>query len=333
MRSALAGILVLGLAVGCTATTTPRLVACRPLLHRDGPDPAVDRPAHVRSASGLAVLGDRLAIAEDDARFVALVGPAGVTALPLPPGPDGRRLHDDTRGTRALKLDLEAIVAVPDPAGRARLLAFGSGSTAAREVVAIVPAAGPPRVIEEAPLFAALRAEPRFAGAELNVEGAAVIGSRLRLFQRGNGAERDGRTPVNATADLELAPLLAHLEGGGPPPRPLAVTGHDLGEIDGARYGFTDATVVGGALLALAVAERSPDVTRDGEVVGARLGRWDGSSFVWSTIVEADGRPTTRKVEGIAPDRERPGDFLVVVDPDDPDRPSELCELHVGGHA
>ena len=359
MRRALAGIVVLGLAAGCATTTTvPRLVGCRALLLRDGADPALDRPAHVRAASGLAQVGDRLAIAEDDARFIGMVGPAGVDALALPPGPDGRRLHDDTRGTKALKLDLESIVEVPDADGRTRLLAFGSGSTAAREVVAVVSADGAPRVIDASALFALLRAEPGPDHRASAGHGGRPLGDRQRqqlAVDHGGVGEAVPRAADLAEVvagdregarwwgtAVEVGEELCDLEVRGGVHRLEPVAGSPVAALEqaepgadhrGARYGFTDATVIDGELLALAVAERSPDVTRDGAVVGARLGRWDGATFTWSTIVEADGQPTVRKLEGIAPDRARPGDLVVVVDPDDPGRPSTMCGLRVGGHA
>ena len=142
------------------------------------PDPALDRPAHVRDGSGVALLGRRLAVVQDDANFLALVEPRSgvVDAVPLPAGPGGLRQFDDGRANKADKLDLEACVAVPDDErGGLRLLAFGSGSTARRERVAEargLDGAAPALTLHELPAFyAALRAVPAFAGSELNVEG------------------------------------------------------------------------------------------------------------------------------------------------------------------
>src|SRR5205085_603494 len=61
-------------------------------------------------------------------------------------------------------------------------------------------------------LYRRLREHAEFAGGELNVEGAVVVRDVLRLFQRGNGAARDGRPSIDATGDLPLEAFLAYLE-------------------------------------------------------------------------------------------------------------------------
>src|SRR5258706_9547733 len=105
-----------------------------PLLYSAGEDEREDRPAHVRAGSGLARCGDKLAIVQDDANFVALFDPATerVEAVALPRGASGRRQFDDARGNKAEKLDLESCVVLPSPAGD-WLVAFGSGSSRQRE--------------------------------------------------------------------------------------------------------------------------------------------------------------------------------------------------------
>src|SRR5262245_19337543 len=90
------------------------IVDRRPLLYAEGPSADEDRPPNVRAASGLAWLGDELAVVQDDANFLALIAPAtGLTrAIPLERGPGGLRQFDDARGNKAHKLDLEAIVTI-----------------------------------------------------------------------------------------------------------------------------------------------------------------------------------------------------------------------------
>ena len=107
-----------------------------------GADAAIDRPAHVRAASGLAWVGDshgRIAVIQDDANFVALVDPAtgAAEAIVLASGHEGLRQFDDARGNKAHKLDLEALATVADGT-RTLLLAFGSGSSARRESVLVL---------------------------------------------------------------------------------------------------------------------------------------------------------------------------------------------------
>src|SRR5262245_57603151 len=120
-----------------------RVLARRPLLYAAGPEAADDRPAHVRAGSALAWLGGRLAVVQDDANFVALVRPfrGEVSPLPLPAGPGGLRQFDEGRGNKRHKLDLEASAVVPAKGGEV-LLAFGSGSTPARERVLVLGPTG-----------------------------------------------------------------------------------------------------------------------------------------------------------------------------------------------
>ena len=69
-------------------------------------------------------------------------------------------------------------------------------------------------------LYAALRGVAAFAGSELNVEGAAAIDGRVRLFNRGNGAVVEGRRPLDASVDLSAVELLAFLRNAESAPVP-----------------------------------------------------------------------------------------------------------------
>src|SRR5690349_5074827 len=71
-----------------------------------------DRPAHVRAASGLAFVGGRLAVIQDDCAFIGYVATGEVSALALPRGAGGRRRFEVGLGNKMDKLDLEACVAV-----------------------------------------------------------------------------------------------------------------------------------------------------------------------------------------------------------------------------
>jgi hypothetical protein len=322
------------------------LASRRPMRYADGADAEADRPAHVRAASGLAWVGERLALVQDDANFIAVVDPATglARAIALPRGPGGRRQFDDGRGNKAHKLDLEAVACIAGPDGPL-LLAMGSGSSDQRERVVIVRgiAADAPVVeVRSAPAFyAALRATARFAGSELNVEGVQHVDGRLRLFGRGNGEARGGAQPVDATCDVDFAAFLAHLaDPASAPPVPTLVTGYELGAIAGVRLGFTDAASIDDGrparrMLYTAAAEDSPDATRDGEVTGSAIGviveGRDGTEARWTALREPDGARCAAKVEGIALVPGARDRVLVTLDPDDPDRPSELCEVTLAG--
>jgi hypothetical protein len=316
----------------------PSLVACivrsTPLLYRAGVDAAADRPGHVRAGSSLAFLGRHLAVIQDDANFVAWFDPAEsqVEVIPLPAGHEGKRLFDDGRGNKRWKLDLEACVADGE-----RLVAFGSGSSPLRERLVIVSGLASDRTavtVHDAPAFyAALRAAADFAGSELNIEGAVLLdGGRLRLFQRGNGAARGGLRPVNATADIAWAALLAYLQNPETPTpfRLENICQYNLGALDGVPLTFTDAAAAGKAILFSAAAEASPDAIQDGPVAGSVLGIIDSDGTArWTLLLDADGRPFAGKVEGVA--RSAGGAIYVIVDKDDPALASELCRVELVG--
>lgn len=321
-----------------------RVVSRTPLVYRRGADAAFDRPAHVRAGSALVTLATgHLAVIQDDACFLAILSPDGrdVLDVAFPPTEplDPRsgvtpRQFDDTRGNKKRKLDLEAVFVTPD----GTLVALGSGSSPLRERVVLVeePSSDAPRItILPAPsLYRCLREERAFAGAELNVEGAVVVGEDLVLFQRGNGAPSRDFAAIDATARIALRPLLAHLLEGGELPPLRDVRAWDLGQIDGHRLTFTDASVAprSSAIAFLACAEDSPDVTRDGPVSAVVLGYLDEQSGVaWmGAILDERGAPLLDKAEGLAFDPTDAGRAFVVTDRDDPDAPSELLVLALG---
>ena len=99
--------------------------------------------------------------------------------------------------------------------------------------------AGEPRRLDLAPLYEALARDIP----DLNIEGATVAGDRLLLFQRGNG-----RGAVNAVVALDLDGVLARSleDGAWTPMRAIEMRRHDLGEVDGVRLCFSDATALHG---------------------------------------------------------------------------------------
>ena len=324
-----------------------RVLSRRKLHYSDGADPTRDRPQHVRAGSGCSFIdvpgmGRRLAVVQDDARFIALVDCKGqrVDCLDLPAGKGGVRQFDKLRGNKMDKLDLEAVCALTVD-GAPALLAIGSGSAAPREVLVLTRFTIDGPVVEELPapaLFSRLRAARAFAGSEMNIEGLALLdeahggapGGTLRLFNRGNGAADAKGPAVDATCDVSLRALLAYLRDplAHAAPGPANVMAHDLGSIDGTRLTFTDATSTPHGLLFLAAAEASPNAIDDGVVVGTAVGllRADGTRLM-VPILDERGQPLTDKVEGIAIDPANPGKAFVVVDHDDAKTPAELLVI------
>jgi hypothetical protein len=288
------------------------IVARRPLLYEDGPDPSLERPPHVRAASGLIGWGDRLALIQDDALFFAFADPAsGRCASAALPAVSGARTFDPERGNKRVKPDLESLVRIGD-----RLVGLPSGSAPGRDRLALYPDL---RWFDAGALYAALAALPQFSGGELNVEGARVQGDTLFLFNRGNGAA----PAVDASAAVPLAAFAAWLDGG-PAPEPRFVAAYALGAVAGVRLTLTDVTGAGPALFS-AAAEDCPNAVDDGRVVGIAIGSLEDGG--WAAVTE-DGRATDAKIEGLAWLGER---LFAVTDPDDPSRPGELLEIALRG--
>ncbi|MFO0557428.1 MAG: hypothetical protein U0269_05365 [Polyangiales bacterium] len=310
---------------------TARVRTRAPLLYTEGARPSEDLPAHVRAGSAMALTAKRIAVVQDDTNSVAIVDRAtgAVSAVLLPRGEGGARQFGEDRKNKKHKLDLEACVLVQE---RNTVLAFGSGSTAARErVLVLTDLDGEPtvRIAHGKALYAAMRADKSFSGSELNIEGVARVGDSLRFFQRGNGAPLDGIEPIDATADVRLDAVLRALDDPGASVSLERVRRVKLGTIDGVRLTFTDAWSDGDEpVWFLAAAEASPDTYHDGEVRGSAIGWIDGAGDgYWCTIIDERGQPFRDKAEGLALDPANPDRAWIVVDKDDPKAPCELCEL------
>lgn len=325
------------------ATHDPHLTATiitrRPLLYRARPSHTIDRPPHVRAGSSLTWLGTHLVLVQDDANFVAVVDTviARARAITLPALEEGARLFDDARGNKKFKLDLEACCTLQSPAGPL-FLALGSGSKKRRRRVITIESleSKRPRVklIDAGSLYLALEEVAEFAGSDMNIEGALRVDGALRLFSRGNGAAKSGRTPVNASGELDADALLAYLANPNtaPVPRLSNVVQYALGDLDGLPLGFTDAALVGEQQLYTAAAEASEDASQDGAVTGSVIGVIPSRGDLrYALLTDESGARTTDKVEGIVALPSRSDRVYIVVDPDDHSRPSELCEVSLSG--
>lgn len=305
-----------------------------PLTYTTGAFAPADLPPFVRAASAVRRFGSHLLVVQDDINALALLpateGPA--EPLLLPRGNDGRRRFDDGIGNKRLKLDLEACAALAD----GRLVIFGSGSSPARETLILIAHHELPVILPAPRLYAALRAEPSFAGAELNLEGALVANDELLLFQRGNGGRRSDVDPVTAIGAFDLAAFTDWLRAPETTPVPAlrSVLQLDLGVVSGCAYSVTDAArSQDGRIVMLACAERSVDAVSDGPVVGCRVAVLAGDQLTLVDIRDETGKPCLLKLEGIEPHPESPERFDVVVDVDRHDQPAQLGRLRISSLA
>lgn len=261
----------------------------------------------VRAGSALIFMGGRLLVVQDDALAVAWVDPrTGAIEHVALEGEGGPMV-------KAKKPDFESAFVGRDGA----ITLLGSGSTSARYRAARLDIAGggAARLLDCTPLFHAVGAR---LGAAPNLEGVVLLGDTLHLFHRGSGGELSAIAEVAASAIGSEAVTV------------LALTRCDLGAAAGVPLTFTDATGCGEAMVYLAVAEDTPNAVDDGPITGAAVGVIAGGRARFALLEEPDGTLTTRKVEGIAVDQGTRSTYLVT-DPDDPERPAELCRVDLEG--
>lgn len=281
----------------CDERLTARMTDVRPLLG-------------VRAGSGLARCHDHLLIVQDDA--VAVVMHHLVTGHTVTHALWG----NGAALAKADKPDFEAIFEREDGS----LWLIGSGSQQNRRLwVRLDPATGEATPIDASDLYAVIE---RTLGSTPNLEGAVRVGQTLCLFHRA-----EGRGHVACNAMLEIALEAETL-------MPVTVSGvtlFDLGAIGSVALTFTDAASRrDGRIIYLAAAEDTPNAIDDGPVVGAAVGIIEQTRARWTRLLEADGSPSVRKVEGLVLDPEGASGY-VVTDPDDPARPAELARLVLDG--
>ncbi|GAA3343665.1 hypothetical protein GCM10020358_43820 [Amorphoplanes nipponensis] len=271
--------------------------------------------APVRAASAIAAFGDGWLVAQDDATHAAWLRPAGVTAVRVSEPVEGHDTFAAAEGTKHLKPDFEAAVAVDGG-----VLLLGSGSTARRMRASLVTAPGAFTTLDLTPVYRQVAAALGVPADRLNLEGAARAGGRLRWFQRGNSA---AGVP-SAAVDVDLSALL----GAGP----VAVGDprrYDLGTVGGVALAITDAVALpDGRMLVSAAAEDTPNAVDDGPVVGAALALLDDERVL--AVAAVPGGPY--KIEGLAVRAAGPAgaSLVAVVDADDPLAPSRRLDLRIG---
>jgi hypothetical protein len=280
-----------------------------------------DDGSPVRAASAVAAFGDGWLVAQDDATHAAWLRPGTVTPVRVVDPVDGLEVFSSAAGTKHLKPDFEAACAVPG----GEVLMLGSGSSPARMRASLVGGDGFV-VAGLRPLYLAIAAALGLREDQLNLEGACLIGDRLRWFQRANLA---AGAPT-ASADIDASALLAAVRGETASDKIDIhdVRRYDLGTVGGVALAVTDAVTIGdGRVLVSAAAEDTLNAVDDGPVVGsgiALLGA-DGEPPIYAALPDAE------KVEGLAV-REATADgvrLVAVVDADDHDIPSRRLALRL----
>ena len=277
---------------------------------------APGRAARISSASGVVRRGDFVYVIGDDELHVGVFRLSSSEPGRLRRVLEGDLPDDD--GERAgAKPDLEALTVLPPFEGHpyGALLGLGSGSGPGRDrgfmcaLAADGSIAGEPHEVNHAPLYELLREHV----GDLNIEGAATMGDRLWLLHRGNSGSS------NLVAELSLERLMHSLR------HDLCleaeeleqVRRYDLGDIDGVRLCFSDATPIADRLLVFTASAEADDGHICGSVVGTL--ELDGTVRRLRTI------DRKWKVEGVhAAIDTGVLDLTFVCDQDDPKAPSPL---------
>ena len=268
-------------------------------------EPLASGHPFLSAASGLVQIGETLCVVGDDEQHLAVFthnddGPGRL--IRLLPGDLPRK----KKKRKAVKPDFEILFQLPDSG---LICAMGSGSTPQRMRGAIIDLDSVSvTLIDLQPLFAALA--PLVM--EVNLEGAAVRGDRLLLFNRGNMANP-------ATCIFETA---LNAVTGDEPAQVTLVKTRALPVIDGVPLTVTDACALGDdRFLLSAVAEVTDDSYADGDIVGAAIIVLNADL----EVVMIEPLEPTLKIEGITARHTATGaELLCVSDADDPDTPSSL---------
>lgn len=222
------------------------------------------------------------------------------------------KLPKDKKARKKIKPDLECLVQMPvssfHPYGA--ILAVPSGSEKNRTRGALInfnKKGELTKKVQEID-FKDIYEYLRGVFPELNIEGAVVVGDKLKLFQRGNGKKAQ-----NASIDMNLQSLLlneveiSHIEE------------YELQKIDGVHYSFTDVCSHKDHVWFLAVAENSKSTFLDGEVLGSILGKMSSYGKILATYELG----MKSKPEGLCVDGKN---FYVVTDDDDPKVASKILK-------
>lgn len=276
----------------------------------DVTEPLASGHPFLSAASGLVQIGEMLCVVGDDEQHLIMFdqnddGPGRL--LRLLPGD----LPHKKKKRKALKPDFEILFQLPssDPVASRLICAMGSGSTPMRMRGALIDLdTGSVTVLDLQTLFAALA--PLMT--EINLEGAAVRGDRLLLFNRGNMAHPD--THVFETALTALT--------GDTSAQARLVKTLTLPLVGSVPLTVTDAcSFADDQFLISAVAEVTDDSYADGDILGAAIIRLSADF----DVIAIEPLEPTLKIEGITARKTATGaELLCVSDADDPDTPSSL---------
>ena len=262
-------------------------------------------------------------VVQDDATHACVWESGTGRALRLVAPVEGHDTFDEASGTKALKPDLEAVVALPD----GRTLALGSGSTHAR-MRCVLLSDSTVQVAGLAPIYARVAELLEVPAGPAQPRGRRRGRRSLRWFQRGlpSAGRTERQRRRRADGLLDHAPALRPPSGS----RVCAATTSARSPASGSRSPMRSACRAASCWSAPRRRTR-PTTYDDGPVVGSALALLDGERLLdLAELPLLDGE--VAKLEGLALVGHRDDllDLVAVVDADDPEVPSLLLELVVG---
>lgn len=198
------------------------------------------------NSSGLVLHNDNLYIIADNATFLYQYNLSKKTFLKIPLAENA--LDDIGKSD---KPDFESIVFHDK-----KLLLFGSGSTSKREnLITFSLKKQKAKWSDLSALYHLLKNKFMISDDEFNIEGVIYYKKSIFFFQRGNAnSAKNGIIEINDKKhSINFHPFI-------------------LPEINGARFTFTDATVVKNKIYFLSSAENTTSTYNDGEVLGSLIG-------------------------------------------------------------
>ena len=283
-------------------------------------DPAAHEARPLAAGSGLVSTSRSLWIVADELHHVVRFSNDGNLSG------DGYRifpgeLPDDFKKRKRIKPDTECLIQLPARPEGLSLLAFPSGSKSNRVLASEIQLSADDEFLASREInFSAVLWFLDERIPDLNIEGGAIFGEKVLLFQRGNGKAGFNGIVELSFGQFELC-LHGHCDTDKLNPR---ITEVQLPKIAGVSLTFTDAHIHDGQVYFSAAAERSSSTYEDGEVLGSVIGRLDSTPVILSQIdkVKVEGLAlASSDVKGLT--------FFAVTDADNPRIPSNLLKVEI----
>lgn len=283
----------------------------------------------IPSGSGLAKVGEEFYLVSDDSPyFFRLNGQYKLLQKIAIPGHEKSTAY---RLPKPEKPDYES-VAVGEWEGENYLFAFGSGSQSPQRDSLLLVNLKEPQNAKTYSLklfYDLLKAQAQLPNAELNVEGSAIVGEDLFLFNRGQNVLIQSNWP-------QTVAFLTQKPGATPPD--IKTYRLKLPRIKGIDPGFSGACRLGTAdkIIFTASVENTRNWIEDGEILGSFIGILDIAKLAENPLesvallTDKNGSPVVEKVESIefletGPD----GDLRVIALTDDDKGGSKLLEIRL----